>query len=421
MSNSQRAPMWVGRISQPYALLLLPPPSSLTFPDLKATYGSTLSKVLLKLAKSLDGANRIAILDVGVTIPGALSPKFQPRARLFANLQYLLANLYTLIGAICAAEKIELDGPGGIDIRIFFVDNDPKSQASSPANSSGSSILGPIIDLQTLVTCGRSWDAIYTLNSKQTQDLAVISDNIFSSSHGRSQLPPISTVSDSEASSTLSEAPIAADTTHSGPHYSVAVGGTFDHLHIGHKLLLTATALAIDPVPEGQHIERLMTIGVTGDELLVNKKYAEFLESWDERSQSCAAFLAAIMDFSVPEKSARQVEQTSNPEPNGKYTLTKVSSDLSLKLVQISDPFGPTITDKEITALVVSKETRSGGKAVNDERAKKQWPALEIFEVDVLQTGEVAETEASSVETFESKISSTDIRRRRMDMAKGNL
>ncbi|KAJ9303443.1 hypothetical protein DTO217A2_7033 [Paecilomyces variotii] len=421
MGDSQQHQTGEDRISPPYALLLLPPPPSLAFSDLKAAYGSTLSKVLLRLAKALNGANRIAILDLGVTVPGAISPAFQPRAKLFANLQYILATLYTLIGAICAAEKIELDGPGGLDVRIFFVDNDPQSQISPPDSSSGSSVLGPIIDLQTLVTCGRAWDAIYTLNSKQSQDLTVLYGNTPTSGHGRSQLPPISPVSDSEASLTRSEVPIAADTTHSGPHYSVAVGGTFDHLHIGHKLLLTATALAIDPVPEGQHTERLMTIGVTGDELLVNKKYAEFLESWDERSRSCAAFLTAIIDFSPPEKPAPQVEQASNPEPNGRYTLTKVSPDLSLKFVQISDPFGPTITDKEITALVVSKETRSGGKAVNEERAKKGWSALEIFEVDVLQTGEMAEMGTSTVESFESKVSSTDIRRRRMDMAKGNL
>jgi phosphopantetheine adenylyltransferase len=84
--------------------------------------------------------------------------------------------------------------------------------------------------------------------------------------------------------------------------------------------------------------------------------------------------------------------------------------------VEIWDPYGPTITEESLTALVVSKETASGGAAVNDERAKKGWKSLAIFEVDVLQTGEV--TDVMDANNFELKISSTDIRRRRMNLAK---
>jgi phosphopantetheine adenylyltransferase len=198
-------------------------------------------------------------------------------------------------------------------------------------------------------------------------------------------------------------------------HYSVAVGGTFDHFHIGHKLLLTATALALEPVEEFDPIrERRLTVGVTGDALLKNKKYAEFLESWDDRCQSTSSFLMAIMDFSLPDKSAPRVERVSQPGPNGHYVLMKVRSGLTLKLVQITDPFGPTITDESIDALVVSGETRAGGAAVNEERAKKGWKSLDVFEIDVLHSGEVPTTDG---ESFASKISSTDIRRRRMEMA----
>ena len=81
--------------------------------------------------------------------------------------------------------------------------------------------------------------------------------------------------------------------------------------------------------------------------------------------------------------------------------------------MEISDPYGPTVTEEDITALVVSKEKRSGGAMINNERAKKGWQGLEVFEVDVLQLGDAPEAE-----NFASKISSTDIRRRRMDLAK---
>lgn len=146
----------------------------------------------------------------------------------------------------------------------------------------------------------------------------------------------------------------------------------------------------------------------------MNKKYAEFLESWDERCQSTASFLSAIIDFKPSGKSAPSTKRVTQPGPNGKYILTTILPGLDLKLVEISDMFGPTITDEGISALVVSKETRSGGGAVNDERAKKGWKSLDVFEVDVLESGEAP---ASELESFASKISSTDIRRRRKEMA----
>lgn len=408
-------------ISQPYALLLLPPPPSSSFARLRAAYGPGLAAVYSKLSTALDGANRIALLDVALPVPGVLSTRCQPRARVFQSLQRLLASFYTLVGVVCAAANIELDGPGGVDTRVFFVDYDPARGPAPQDAHEGASNQGPVIDLQTLAACARPWDDIYTFETREGKELAAAFSAHLRSQAGNSQLPKFATVPSGEEWNPSHDL-LITDDSQSARHYSVAVGGTWDHLHVGHKLLLTATALALDPLSDpSQSKERLMTIGVTGDELLVNKKYAEFLESWEERWQGAASFLNAIIDFSPPENHIANIQRASNPEPNGKYVLVKVTPDLSLKFVQISDPFGPTITDPGITALVVSQETRAGGKAVNDERAKKRWPSLDIFEVDVLHSGEVAETADSTAASFESKISSTDIRRRRMEMAKGNL
>jgi hypothetical protein len=155
--------------------------------------------------------------------------------------------------------------------------------------------------------------------------------------------------------------------------------------------------------------------------MLVNKKFAEYLESWEERWQSTASFLRAIIDFNPPVAQPFDIQRTEKPGPNGKRVSIQVAPDIDIHLVQIADPYGPTITEENLNALIVSAETRSGGQAVNAERNKKGWASLEVFEVDVLQTGEANEVANASASSFESKISSTDIRQRRMKSAKGNL
>ncbi|CAK0805614.1 unnamed protein product, partial [Prorocentrum cordatum] len=65
----------------------------------------------------------------------------------------------------------------------------------------------------------------------------------------------------------------------------VVLGGTFDHLHAGHKVLLSvAAALATAS----------LTVGVSGDPLLVGKQEAVVLEPWDERAAAVASFLARL-------------------------------------------------------------------------------------------------------------------------------
>jgi cytidyltransferase-like protein len=54
----------------------------------------------------------------------------------------------------------------------------------------------------------------------------------------------------------------------------VCLGGTFDHMHPGHKLLLTQSALLA--------YKRLL-IGVTSDCLLKKKAYAAYLEDYETR------------------------------------------------------------------------------------------------------------------------------------------
>ncbi|KAL4804277.1 hypothetical protein BDV18DRAFT_162041 [Aspergillus unguis] len=400
------------RISPPSALLLLPPPPAISFDQFRAVYEPVLSAVFANLLKAINGSNKIASLDIALSLPGLQSPSCQPPTKAFASLQRIVEHMYRLIGIICLERKIEMEAPGGIDARVILLDFD--SIKTTTAGSGSVKRNGPIVDVKTLASSGRLWDSIFYPHTPVGQDL----EKGFSSFYASTKDPnggvpqPVQGVPQWIPGQTLV---IPDEASEASLHHSVILGGTFDHFHIGHKLLLTATALVLQPAETvGPEKERTITVGVTGDDMLKNKKFAQFLESWDERCRSTIAFLTAIMDFCPPEAEPSHIKQIYNPGPNGRAMILKIRPGISLKMAQILDPYGPTITEEDLSALVVSKETRSGGAAVNQERAKRNWKQLEVFEVDVIHSGEVP---SEDVESFESKISSTDIRRRRMELA----
>ena len=70
--------------------------------------------------------------------------------------------------------------------------------------------------------------------------------------------------------------------TESGERYkNVWTGGTFDHFHQGHRDLLDK---AFD-------VSRFVTIGITTNKLVADKKYSEFMESLDLRMKAVSSYL----------------------------------------------------------------------------------------------------------------------------------
>ena len=328
---------------------------------------------------------------------------------MFPRVQDLLEDVYTLLCIIAVETGVEMDVPGGIDTRIFmFEDQGGHPEDRAPVNHSFS---GPVIDLTILVSAGRAYDPVFSVESEEGE--GVLKE--FLRLHGQMNIPQPNvrrTVGGTSIKMTQKFAPELRKTK---IHRSVAVGGTFDHLHIGHKVLLSAVALVVEPETDDtvSPSRRLITIGITGDELLKNKKYAKQVESWDERQRRTADFFESIVAFSKDTTSSRNVEHIDRPGPNGKLVRVRLGSTLTINYTQIQDPYGPTITDEKISALVISKETRAGGQAVNEKREEKGWAPLEVFEVDVLDAKpELEKKDAPAKESFESKISSTDIRRR---------
>lgn len=398
------------------ALLLLPAVSEWT------AYRETIETLLPKL--SAPGDRSVKQLDVAITLSLGLRHNVS-RTQQYSWYQEVLRDVYSLICQCAARQKIDLDFPGGVDARVFFLNvNDDADAIQEPGKQY---LCGPIVDLQTFVAAKRKYTVVYGVEGEKGDHVSRTLISNWRSKHGAApelqRLPcgpsmrtSSITVADTSSSSTL--------------HTSVAVGGTFDHIHIGHKLLLTATVFLSSPFetisstgpPRPTHRE--IVIGITGDELLVNKKYANQVESWEDRQSNTSSFIESILIFHPNITPIRKVEQVDNPGTNGKFVKVTYGNDLVINYVRISDPFGPTITIENITALIISAETRAGGKAVNDKRLEKGWKELEVFEVDVLDAGVQGngndEDAKKDQSTFDSKISSTEIRRRLAGRANGH-
>ena len=67
----------------------------------------------------------------------------------------------------------------------------------------------------------------------------------------------------------------------------VSVGGTFDRLHAGHRLLLAAAALAT-------HKEGTLFVGVTGEALLANKSDKNKIQPYAKRANDAERFLESV-------------------------------------------------------------------------------------------------------------------------------
>lgn len=396
-------------ISQDKTSLLLLPALSLPLKrsSLKTAYQSTFSQLLPNLVA---GPHEVPRLDIAILLSDSY-PVVPPASRssVFEAIQSLLEETYTLICAVAAQVKVELDFPGGIDPRVFVLESRTDQLSQDVIGKQPFS--GPVVDIQTFVQSRTKYQTIYSVEGERGEQYWNLFLQAWQARHRNT--PSLRRLPCGPAVTLSKATRIPAAEQRSTRHKAVAVGGTFDHLHVGHKLLLTATVFLPEPgTSDHATTPRQITIGITGDELLVNKKHADLVESWDERQRRTEEFVESVLVFHPDASSVTKVERIDKPGPNGKVVRVIYGDELIINYTQISDPFGPTITEENITAIIISKETRAGGKAVNDKREEKGWEGLEVFEVDILDANALLDDERVEKQTFESKISSTEIRKR---------
>jgi len=118
----------------------------------------------------------------------------------------------------------------------------------------------------------------------------------------------------------------------------IALGGTFDILHKGHKTLLE----------KAFEMGEFVIIGLTTD-IFANKLKGRKITPYVLRKEKITNFIKKRF-------------------PNRKF-----------KIVPLNDPYGPLLSDPDIDALIVSEETRKVAEKARLERIKKGLSPFKII------------------------------------------
>jgi pantetheine-phosphate adenylyltransferase len=137
------------------------------------------------------------------------------------------------------------------------------------------------------------------------------------------------------------------------------MGGTFDHLHQGHKYLIQT----------GLRFSKKLVIGIISDDLLKKKAYASKIEPYQLRKANLLAYLSSI------------------------------SSIDRVEFEKLDDIYGSAIYDPEYEGLIVSQETYNTAIKINKIREEKGLKPLLIIVIPLIK------------DENNKKISSTAIRK----------
>ncbi|KAG5680657.1 hypothetical protein PVAND_010151 [Polypedilum vanderplanki] len=146
---------------------------------------------------------------------------------------------------------------------------------------------------------------------------------------------------------------------------NVVLGGTFDRLHVGHKILLSEAAL---------RAKQRLVVGVTDVNMITSKKLPELVLPLEKRIDDVKEF------------------------------LNDVDNTIKYEVVPIQDPFGPTASDPNLDLIVVSDETLKGGYKVNEIRKEKNFRELEIYSIPLVEIKEVLKEKENKVSSSNQRM-----------------
>lgn len=123
------------------------------------------------------------------------------------------------------------------------------------------------------------------------------------------------------------------DNSHSiGQYEKSALGGSFDHLHNGHRVFLTYSCLC----------SKSIHIGITSDNMISKKDGPEIIQPFSQRK-------SAILEF---------------------YEDLGCKSQVSIE--EINDVCGKSGTSTELQNLIITEETKAGAGKVNEVKIPKK-------------------------------------------------
>ncbi|MFX1359659.1 MAG: pantetheine-phosphate adenylyltransferase [Promethearchaeota archaeon] len=123
------------------------------------------------------------------------------------------------------------------------------------------------------------------------------------------------------------------------------MGGSFDHLHEGHKYLIKI-ALSLS---------RKVIIGLTTQSLLKNKKFPSKIENYKTREENLKEFIKTFTDIS------------------------------RVEIIPLEDPYGPPIHEPDYESIIVSQETYNTALKINEIRESKGFSPLILIVIPIIK------------------------------------
>lgn len=117
----------------------------------------------------------------------------------------------------------------------------------------------------------------------------------------------------------------------------IAVGGTFDHLHDGHKYLLSMS----------KYYAKKTLIAVTSDSMAKDKPHSARIQPYETRKNAVEQYAKKI--------------------------------GLDYVMTEISDIYGPATDDEELDSIILTDDTFENGKIINRKRKEKGRKELEYI------------------------------------------